>query len=44
MGKLNDEQMHKLDDDHHHMLHALEAEAKNTPRPSAPEIGWFRHT
>ncbi len=44
MSKLNDEQLHKLDDDHHHMLHALETEAKNTPRPSVPEIGWFRHT
>ena len=44
MGKLNDEQMHKLDEDHHHMLHALETEAQNAPRPSAPEIGWFRHT
>ena len=42
--KLSDEQMHKLDEDHHHMLHALEEEAKKTPRPPQPELGWFRHT
>jgi len=36
--------MHKLDEDHHHMLPALEDEAKKTPRPPQPELGWFRHT
>ena len=44
LPKLSDAQMHKLDEDHHHMLHALEQEAKATPRPPQPELGWFRHT
>lgn len=44
LPKLSDEQMHKLDEDHHHMLHALEEEAKKTPRSPQPELGWFRHT
>lgn len=42
--KLSEEQMHKLEEDHHHMLDALKAEAKNTPRPAAPEVGYFRHS
>lgn len=42
-GKLSDDAMHKLDEDHHHFLHKLEEEAKNNPRPASPDIGWFRH-
>ena len=44
LPKLSDAQMHKLDEAHHHMLHALEEETKATPRPPQPELGWFRHT
>ncbi len=44
LPKLSEAQMHKLDEDHHHMLHALEEEAKATPRPPQPELCWFRHT
>ncbi|MFA5171596.1 MAG: hypothetical protein WC426_08510 [Sulfuriferula sp.] len=42
-GKMSDEAMHKLEEDHHHLLHKLEEEAKQNPRPASPDIGWFRH-
>lgn len=42
-GRLTEEQMHHLDEEHHDFLHQLKAEAKNTPREPQPELGWFRH-
>jgi hypothetical protein len=42
-GKMSDDAMHKLDEEHHHFLHKLEEEAKQNPRPASPDIGWFRH-
>ena len=42
-GKMSDEAMHKLEEDHHHFLDKLEEEAKQNPRPASPDIGWFRH-
>ncbi len=43
MPKLNDDQLHKLEDDHHHMLDHLVAEAAGKPRAKVGETGWFRH-
>lgn len=43
MPKLSEDALHKLEDDHHHMLEALQKEAQQTPRAAAPEIGYFRH-
>jgi len=43
MPKLSDEQLHHLEDEHHHFLHHLEEEAKQAPREAQPELGWFRH-
>ncbi len=44
LPKLNDEQLHHMEEEHHHMLHELETEAKQTPREPQPELGWFRHS
>ncbi len=44
LPKLNAEQLHQLEEVHHHMIHELEAEAKKAPREPQPELGWFRHT
>jgi hypothetical protein len=41
--KLTPDQMHELDEAHHHMLHELETQAKSSPREPHPEVGWFRH-
>lgn len=41
--KLDDAASKKLEDDHHAMLHKLEADAKNNQREPAPDVGYFRH-
>ncbi len=42
-GKMNDDAMHKLDEEHHEFLHNLAKEAEKNPRPESPDIGYFRH-
>ncbi|TCV90499.1 hypothetical protein [Sulfurirhabdus autotrophica] len=44
LPKLSEEQLHKLEEDHHHLLEALHKEAEQTPREATPVIGYFRHT
>lgn len=41
--RLTDEQMHKLEDEHHKMLGKFKKEAKDKPREPAPDVGYFRH-
>lgn len=43
LPKLNAAQLHDLEHAHHHKLHELEKEAKDTPREPQAELGWFRH-
>jgi len=33
----------QLEDEHHHMLDKLKADAKENAREPAPEVGYFRH-
>lgn len=42
--RLSEEQQHVLEEEHHHMLDSLRAEAKEKPKSPAPDIGYFRHT
>lgn len=41
--KLSAEQMKKLEEDHHKLVHDLEKEAESNPRKPAPDVGYFRH-
>ncbi len=41
--KLNDEQLHKLEEEHHKALDAMKKAAKENPREPSPDIGYFRH-
>lgn len=42
--RLDDEAMHKLEEDHKKQVAALAKEAEASPREPAPDIGYFRHT
>ncbi len=42
--KLDDKQRAKVEKAHAEFLRQLEEEAKENPRPPAPEVGYFRHT
>jgi hypothetical protein len=44
MPKMSADQLHKLEEDHRHMLDELKKEAAVTPKKPSPEIGYFRHT
>ncbi len=42
--KLDEATRQKLETAHAELLEQLEQEAKENPRPPAPEVGYFRHT
>lgn len=44
MPSMSEEALHKLEEDHHHMLDELRKEAAAKPKEPSPEIGYFRHT
>ncbi|MFN4263702.1 MAG: hypothetical protein ACK4IT_08880 [Thioalkalivibrionaceae bacterium] len=41
--KLSEEQMHKLADDHHHLIDELKQDLEANPRPASPDVGLYRH-
>jgi len=43
LPKLSADELHKLEHEHHEMVHHLEEEAKGNPRKPSPDIGYFRH-
>jgi len=43
LPKLDEAALQRLEQEHERMLHELEGEAKEKPRPPTPEVGYFRH-
>ena len=43
MPRMSKDELHKLEEDHHHMLDKLLAEREKSPRPAPPDVGRYRH-
>lgn len=44
LPKLDQNALHKLEEEHHTLMTALGQEATDKPREPVPDIGYFRHT